>query len=257
MPVKLATWNVNSIRVRLAQVLDWLQTESPDILAIQETKTTDEMFPAAEFARLGYQVVCSGQKTYNGVAIISKHTATEVMTELPLFPDTQKRLLCARVGKLVILNIYVPNGMAPGTDKYAYKLDWLSHLQAFVQEQLEKTELLAVLGDFNIAPADEDVHNPEEWHGKVLVSEPEREHFFRLIDKGLVDCYRLFKQDAKSFSWWDYRASGFARNRGLRIDHILASKSLAEGCVASRIDTTPRKLERPSDHAPVVAEFNL
>ena len=254
---KLATWNVNSIRVRLVQVLDWLMMESPDILAIQETKITNEMFPAGEFEETGYQVVCNGQKTYNGVAVISKNAAAEVLTGFPSFPDPQKRLLYARFDNLAILNVYIPNGMALDTDKYAYKLDWLFHLQAFVQEQMGKTEQLAVLGDFNIAPADEDVCNPEEWRGRVLVSGPEREHFFRLIDKGLVDCYRLFKQDANGFSWWDYRASGFARNRGLRIDHILASKALAGHCVACRIDTAPRRLERPSDHAPVVAEFNL
>lgn len=257
MRLKLATWNVNSIRVRLAQVLDWLQAESPDILAVQETKTMDEMFPGTDFRQLGYKFVCSGQKTYNGVAIISKHSAVDVVTELPSFPDPQKRLLFARIGDLAILNVYVPNGSAPGTDKYDYKLDWLTHLQAFIQEQLGKTRLLAVLGDFNIAPTDEDVHNPEEWRGKVLVSEPEREHFFRLIDTGLVDCYRLFNQEGNKFSWWDYRASSFTRNRGLRIDHILASKSLAGHCVASRIDTKPRGLERPSDHAPLIAEFHL
>jgi len=255
--LKLATWNVNSIRVRLDQVLDWLRAESPDILAIQETKVTNDMFPVNEFLRQGYQVICNGQKTYNGVATISKSIAAEVVTELPSFPDPQKRLLYTRYDNLAILNIYVPNGMALGTEKFDYKLDWLSHLQVFVQQQINKTKRLVVLGDFNIAPADEDVHNPEEWRGKVLVSEQEREQFFLLIDKGLVDCYRIFKQEAKSFSWWDYRVSSFIRNRGLRIDHILASKPLAECCISSHIDKTPRKLERPSDHTPVVAEFNL
>ena len=254
---KLATWNVNSIRVRLAQVLDWLQAETPDILAIQETKVVDELFPVEEFRQLGYQVTCNGQKTYNGVAIISRAAATRVLTALPAFPDPQRRLLYAKFDQLALLNIYVPNGMAVGTDKYAYKLDWLANLQRFVQEQLDSTERLAVVGDFNIAPADADVHSPEEWRDKVLVSEPEREQFFRLIDQGLVDCYRLFEQAADSFSWWDYRASGFERNRGLRIDHILASKSLAARCTACRIDTAPRRLQRPSDHAPVVAEFDL
>ena len=255
--LKLATWNVNSIRVRLDQVLDWLHTEAPDILAIQETKITNDKFPAGEFMQAGYQAICNGQKTYNGVATISRLRAAEVVTELPAFPDPQRRLLYTRYDDLAILNIYVPNGMALGTDKFDYKLDWLSHLQTFVQAQLKNTERLVVLGDFNIAPADEDVHNPDQWRGKVLVSEQEREHYFQLLDKGLVDCYRLFKQDAKSFSWWDYRASSFARNRGLRIDHILASKPLADHCLTSRIDSTPRKLERPSDHAPVIAEFCL
>ena len=254
---KLATWNVNSIRVRLDQVLDWLQAQTPDILAIQETKVVDEMFPVEEFRQLGYQVICNGQKAYNGVAIISRNSATQVLTALPSFADPQRRLLYARFEQLAVLNIYVPNGMALGTDKYAYKLDWLASLQGFVREQLGSSERLVVVGDFNIAPADEDVHSPEQWRGKVLVSEPERDQFFRLIDQGLVDCFRLFQQDAGSFSWWDYRASGFERNRGLRIDHILASKTLAERCTSCRIDTAPRRLERPSDHAPVVAQFDL
>jgi len=255
--LKIATWNVNSIRVRLPQVLDWLAVESPDILALQETKIINELFPVEEFRKLGYRTICNGQKTYNGVAIISRESATDVIGDLPTFPDPQKRLLYARFRDVAVLNLYIPNGMEVGSGKYAYKLNWLAHLQKFVHERLGQSELLTILGDFNIAPADEDVHDPEAWQGNVLVSAAERAHFFQLIDKGLVDCYRLFKQDDNSFTWWDYRASGFERNRGLRIDHILASKQLAEHCKICRIDTAPRKLERPSDHAPVMAEFDL
>ena len=254
---KIATWNVNSIRVRLLQVLDWLQKETPDILAIQETKIVDELFPSEDFRQLGYRTLCNGQKTYNGVAVFSRTDADEILTQIPSFPDPQKRFLYARYGGLALLNLYVPNGMAIGTEKYAYKLDWLAHLRTFVRQHIDKTGLLALVGDFNIAPADADVHNPEEWRGKVLVSEAERERFFQLLDTGLVDCYRLVNQDATGFTWWDYRASGFARNRGLRIDHILANTALAGHCVACRIDTAPRALERPSDHAPLVAEFDL
>lgn len=254
---KIATWNVNSIRVRLVQVLDWLQAENPDILAVQETKSVNETFPAEEFRELGYQPLCNGQKTYNGVALISRAEPDEILTEIPAFPDPQRRFLYARYGELAVLNLYVPNGKAIGTEKYAYKLDWLAHLHSFVRQYIDKTRLLALLGDFNIAPADADVHNPAEWRGKVLVSEPERECFFQLLDAGLVDCYRLLNGDATGFTWWDYRASGFARNRGLRIDHILVNSALAGHCVACRIDTDPRALERPSDHAPLLAEFDL
>ncbi|MBF8269077.1 MAG: Exodeoxyribonuclease III [Gammaproteobacteria bacterium] len=255
--LKIATWNVNSIRVRLPQVLDWLAVAAPDIVALQETKIVNELFPVEEFRQAGYQTICNGQKTYNGVAIISKTPASDVVTDLPTFPDPQKRLLHARYGDIAVVNLYIPNGMAVGSDKYAYKLDWLTQLQQFLYERLGQMRLLVVLGDFNIAPADEDVHDPAAWQGSVLVSPAERAHFFQFIDKGLVDCYRLFKQEVHSFTWWDYRAAGFARNHGLRIDHILASRQLAEHCKICRIDTAPRKLERPSDHAPVIAVFDL
>lgn len=255
--LKIATWNVNSIRVRLVQVLDWLQAEGPDFLAIQETKTVDEMFPGEEFRQLGYQPLCNGQKTYNGVAVIGRTEPDEILAQIPEFPDPQKRFLYARYGDLAILNLYVPNGMAVGSVKYAYKLDWLAHVHTFVRQYIDKTRLLAVVGDFNIAPADADVYNPAEWRGKVLASEPERERFFQLIDAGLVDCYRRANEEAAGFTWWDYRAAGFARNRGLRIDHILANTGLAGHCIACRVDTAPRALERPSDHAPLVAEFDL
>ena len=255
--LKIATWNVNSIRVRLPQVLDWMAVESPDILALQETKTVNALFPVEEFRQLGFQTICNGQKTYNGVAIISKVPASDLIGDLPAFPDQQKRLLYARFGAVAVLNLYIPNGSAIGSEKYAYKLEWLAHLQSFVHEQLCKTELLVVLGDFNIAPADADVHDPEAWRGQVLVSAAERAQFFQLIDKGLVDCYRLFNPEGNGFTWWDYRASSFERNRGLRIDHILASRQLAGHCKICRIDTAPRKRERPTDHAPVIAVFEL
>ena len=255
--VKIATWNVNSIRVRLPQVLDWLATESPDILALQETKIVDALFPAAEFGQLGYHALCNGQKTYNGVAILSRVEATIISAGLPTYPDPQKRFLYAKCGNLAVLNLYVPNGNTVGSEKYTYKLDWLTQLQMFVQKELLRQELLVVLGDFNIAPTDADVYDPAAWRDQVLVSEAERAHFFQLIDKGLVDSYRLLNQDGREFTWWDYRAAGFERNHGLRIDHILVSKQLAECCKNCRIDTVPRKLERPSDHAPVIATFAL
>jgi len=255
--LKIATWNVNSIRVRLSQVLDWLATESPDILALQETKVVDTSFPAVEFHQLGYQVLCNGQKTYNGVAILSRVEANIICNDLPTFPDPQKRFLYARCGELALVNVYIPNGNAIGSEKYVYKLDWLTHLQKFVQNQLLHQKLLVVLGDFNIAPTDADVYDPAVWRDQVLVSEAERAHFFQLIDKGLVDSYRLLNQDGREFTWWDYRAAGFERNHGLRIDHILVSKQLAECCKNCRTDTVPRKAERPSDHAPVIATFAI
>jgi exodeoxyribonuclease-3 len=254
---KIATWNVNSLRVRMQHVLDWLDREKPDVLALQEIKMTDETFPVLEFAEAGYLATYSGQKTYNGVATLSK-TAQEIVTKaVPGFPDPQKRVLGTMTRDIFILNLYVPNGSEVGSDKYRYKLDWLSHLNAYTGDALKQYKHCILLGDFNIAPADEDVHDPEEWAGKVLCSEDERSAFFDLTACGLTDCFRLFEQESGSFSWWDYRAAAFRRNRGLRIDHILASKPLAGSCHSCRIDKAPRKLERPSDHAPVIAEFEL
>ncbi|MFQ5659241.1 MAG: exodeoxyribonuclease III [Gammaproteobacteria bacterium] len=255
--MKIATWNVNSLRVRLPHILNWLDVVKPGILALQETKVVDEEFPVETFKRHGYQAVFSGQKTYNGVAILSRDNARNVNTTFPAFPDPQRRILLAKVNTLSVLNLYVPNGSEVGSEKYAYKLEWLSHLLSYIDEQLEQNENLVVLGDFNIAPADADVHDPEAWRGKVLVSGAEREAFFQLTGKGLMDCYRLFEHEEQGFSWWDYRAGSFRRNRGLRIDHILASTALARLCMSCRIDKAPRRLQRPSDHAPVVAEFNI
>jgi exodeoxyribonuclease-3 len=253
--MKIATWNVNSLRVRLPQVLAWIASEQPDVLALQETKLTDEDFPREAFTQVRYHAAFAGQKTYNGVAIISRTAPEMRATGIPGFADPQRRVLRADIGGIDILNLYVPNGAEVGSDKYDYKLDWLSHLQNWVRELLAANPRLIVLGDFNIAPENEDVHDPAEWEGKVLFSEPERTHFRRLLEAGLVDCFRLFEQPPGSFTWWDYRAAGFRRNRGLRIDHILAGPGLAAGCRACRIDVEPRRAERPSDHAPVVAEF--
>lgn len=254
---RIATWNVNSLRVRLPHVQDWLAANSPDVLALQETKMTDDMFPTDALAAIGYRSVFSGQKTYNGVALLVKQPVELLATALPGYADPQKRVLCAKLGRLCILNLYVPNGSEVGSDKYRYKLEWLDHLQSWVTSLMESQEHLILLGDFNIAPSDEDVHDPEEWRGQVLCSEPERAQFQALIQKGLKDCFRLFPQPEKSYSWWDYRAAGFRRNRGLRIDHILADAGLADRCRACRVDISPRKLEQPSDHAPVIAEFEL
>lgn len=253
--LKIAAWNVNSINVRLEHVLDWLATEQPDVLAIQETKSMDDSFPANEFQQAGYHVVFSGQKTYNGVAIVSKLPATDVITDIPGLDDPQRRILVATVGDVRIINLYVPNGQAVGTDKYAYKLDWLQKVTAFVETQQAIYPNVVVLGDFNIAPDDRDVREPEKWAGEVLCSEPERAALQSLLATGLHDSFRLFDQEEKLFSWWDYRMLAFRRNRGLRIDLILVSDAMRERCTRSWIDKAPRKLDRPSDHAPVIAEF--
>ena len=255
--MKIATWNVNSLNVRLPQVLDWLRDRQPDILALQETKLTDPDFPILDIANVGYQAVLSGQKTYNGVAILSRQPASEIVTDLPGLDDPQRRVLGATVGKVRVLNLYVPNGQTVGSDKYAYKLAWLDKLAAWLETELSRHARLVALGDFNIAPEDRDVHDPAAWAGHVLCSEPERAAFRRLLDLGLQDTFRLFEQAEPSFSWWDYRAAAFRRNLGLRIDHILASPALATTCTACQVDKAPRRLERPSDHAPVIAEFNL
>ena len=255
--MKIATWNVNSLTVRLPQVLDWLGQQQPDILALQETKLTDADFPTLDIANAGYQAVFAGQKTYNGVALLSRLPAGEIVTDLPGLDDPQRRVLGATVGKMRVLNLYVPNGQAVGSDKYAYKLAWLDKLAAWLQNELARHPQLVVLGDFNIAPEDRDVHDPVAWAGQVLCSEAERAAFRRLLDLGLKDAFRLFPQEDHAFSWWDYRAAAFRRNLGLRIDHILASPALAAACTACQVDKAPRRLERPSDHAPVIAEFAI
>ncbi len=254
--MKIATWNVNSLRVRLPQVLDWLEREQPDLLAVQETKTADADFPAPAFAEAGYHAVFSGQKTYNGVAIISKGAAEDALTDPANLEDPQRRILAATCGDIRVINLYVPNGSEVGSDKYAYKLDWLDKIRSFIAAELGRHPRLVALGDFNIAPEDRDVHDPEAWREKILCSTPERQAFQDLLNLGLNDAFRLFEQEEASFSWWDYRAAGFRRNLGLRIDHILVSPALREACRSCRIDKSPRKLERPSDHAPVVAEFS-
>lgn len=257
MVFKIASWNVNSLNVRLPQVLDWLVAESPDILALQETKLVDEKFPRAEIEAAGYKALFAGQKTYNGVALLSRKAGTDPVTDIPGLDDPQRRVLAATYGKLRVINLYVPNGESVDSDKYQYKLGWLKKLAAWLRAELAAHPRLVVLGDFNIAPEPRDVYDPKAWEGSVLFSEPERAAFRALLDVGLCDSFRLFEQPEKSFSWWDYRMQGFRRNLGLRIDHILASAELCKACKASRIDKGPRASERPSDHAPVVAEFRL
>ena len=255
----LASWNVNSLRVRLPQVLDWLAANQPDLVGLQETKLQDEHFPLAELNAAGYNAVANGQKTYNGVALLSRQPlqAEEVTRELPDFEDPQRRVLAATYGDLRFINLYVPNGAEPGSDKFRYKLDWFDALTAYLQQQRQLYPNLVVVGDFNIAPEDRDVHDPQIWQGSVLVSEPERAKFRQLLALGFKDSFRLFDQSEGAYTWWDYRAAAFRRNRGLRIDHILVSNNLADRVMGSTIDTAPRKLERPSDHAPVVATIQL
>lgn len=253
--MKIATWNVNSLNVRLPQVVTWLAEAQPDVLALQETKLVDEKFPMAEIAAAGYQAVFSGQKTYNGVAILSKRPASEVVKDIPGLDDAQRRVLGAVYGDVRVLNLYIPNGESVESDKYQYKLGWLDKLIAFVAAEIKRYPKLVVMGDFNIAPEERDVHDPQLWADRVLFSAAEREAFQRLLATGLCDTFRLFDQAEQQFSWWDYRMNAFRRNMGLRIDHILASKPLCEKCRSCAIDKTLRKNERPSDHAPVMAEF--
>ncbi len=254
--MKLATWNVNSLKVRLPQVLDWLQQQQPDVLCLQETKLTDENFPQHDLAEAGYHSLFAGQKTYNGVAILSKQPGSTLVTAIPDFADEQKRVLAATFGELRVICIYVPNGEAVESTKYEYKLKWLQALHVWLGYELKNHPKLAILGDYNIAPDDRDVHDPEAWAGSVLCSQPERDAFLELLNLGFADSFRLFDQPEKTYSWWDYRMMAFRRNRGLRIDHILLSHMLVEHCNACRIDKATRKLERPSDHAPVIAELS-
>jgi exodeoxyribonuclease-3 len=255
--MKIATWNVNSLRVRLDHVLEWLEAERPDVLALQETKLRDENFPVAAFEPLGYRCAFSGQPTYNGVALITREPVSNIVTDLADSSDPQRRVLGATVGDVRIYDLYVPNGQTVDSDKYQYKLRWLESLTQTLRGELERHRHCVIVGDFNIAPEDRDVHDPDAWRGKVLCSEPERAALARLLDLGLHDVFRRFDQPDESYSWWDYRAAAFRRNRGLRIDLILASGPLSERCAGCRIDSGPRRLERPSDHTPVVAEFAL
>jgi exodeoxyribonuclease-3 len=253
--MKIATWNVNSLKVRLPHVLDWLAAAQPDALCLQETKTEDKGFPFAELEAAGYRALHNGQKTYNGVAILARGEPAEVQRDIPGFADPQKRILAATVNGVRLVCAYMPNGSEVGSEKYAYKLQWLAALTAWLREEMTRHPRLALLGDFNIAPDDRDVHDPVAWAGKILCSEPERAAFRGFVELGLADAFRLFEQAEKSYSWWDYRMMAFRRNIGLRIDHILLSPELAGRCRTCSIDKAPRKLERPSDHAPVVAEL--
>ena len=256
-PFKIASWNVNSLKVRLPHVLQWLEKVQPDVLVLQETKTMDENFPAEEIQEAGYQVIYSGQKTYNGVAILSKqdYLIEDVITDLPKLDDHQRRIMAATINGIRILDLYVVNGSEVGSEKFEYKLDWLDKVTDWVQQQSKQYPQFVILGDFNIAPADRDVHNPKSWHEKILCSTPERNALRKILDLGFVDTFRMFEQDDDIFSWWDYRSGGFDKNMGLRIDLVLASDLLAEQCIDSYVDPEPRGWERPSDHAPVVSEF--
>ncbi|AFZ65989.1 exodeoxyribonuclease III [Deinococcus peraridilitoris] len=253
--MKIASWNVNSLNVRLPQVLAWLQEHRPDVLALQETKLEDARFPVAVFEELGYCAVYSGQKTYNGVALLSRTPLTEVQIGIPQYTDEQRRVVAATLAGVRVVCLYVPNGQAVGSAKYHYKLEWLSHVRTWLEEELARHTRLAVVGDLNIAPEDRDVHDPRRWEGQVLVSGPERAAFQSLLDLGLQDALRLSPQSEGIFSWWNYGALAFRRNWGLRIDHVLLSGELARECRACWVDRQPRGNERPSDHAPVVAEF--
>ena len=253
--MKIATWNVNSLNVRLQHVLDWLAANQPDVLCLQETKLEDAKFPFEAFSAIGYQAVHAGQKTYNGVAILSKHSFNDVTINIPAFVDEQKRVIAATIGDVRIVCAYMPNGQSLESDKYQYKLSWLKALTAWLREELQRHPKLALLGDYNIAPEDRDVHDPAAWVGQVLVSPPERAAFKELIGLGLTDAFCLFEEQECIYSWWDYRMAAFRRNLGLRIDHILLSPGLTAKCSACWIDKGPRKLERPSDHTPVIADL--
>jgi exodeoxyribonuclease-3 len=254
--LKLATWNVNSLTVRLPQVLDWLSAQNEhggmDVLALQETKTTDDKFPKAEIEAAGYHVAFFGQKTYNGVALIAKHPITEVVHNIPGFSDEMARVITATVNGVRVVGAYFPNGQAPDSDKFVYKMAWLTALQAFIKDELSRHDKLVLMGDFNITWDDLDVWDPVALAGTIHCTDEERAHFKSLLDLGLTDAFRLFEQAPKSYSWWDYREFAFKRNRGLRIDHILVSSALVKSVKACVIDKTPRKNERPSDHTPVV-----
>ena len=251
----IATWNINSLRIRLPQVLNWCATARPDILALQEIKLQDEHFPLTDIVTAGYEATYSGQKTYNGVAILSREQPMDIITDLPGYEDPQRRLLAATIGDLRVVNVYVPNGQDVDSEKYRYKLEWLAHLRDFIGQQLKEYPRLVLLGDFNIAPEDRDVYDPKAWKEKILCSSAERAALQSILDTGLKDSFRLTKQEKNQYSWWDYRMNGFKRNQGLRIDLVLTSKELSTQKTRCVIDREPRGWDRPSDHAPVVTTF--
>jgi exodeoxyribonuclease-3 len=244
------------MKVRLPHVVEWLQNHEPDVLVLQEIKQLTENFPTEALQEIGYHSIASGQKTYNGVAVISKSPATDLVTDFPDLDDPQRRILASTVDDIRIVDLYIPNGSEVGSEKYEYKLNWLKSLRNFLEAEMQRHENVVVLGDFNIAPADADVYDPEKWGDAILCSPPEREALGELFKLGLTDVFRKFEHPDGTFSWWDYRAAGFRRNAGLRIDLILTSNSMTERCKASYVDKEPRAWERPSDHAPVVAEFD-
>ncbi len=255
--MKLATWNVNSLKVRLPHVLEWLKTSEPDVLCLQETKLTDDNFPLEEIRSAGYEAIYSGQKTYNGVAILSRFPLADRTDGIPGFEDEQKRVLSATVNGTRVVCAYVPNGESPTSEKFPYKLKWLDAFRNWLKTELALYPAMAVLGDYNIAPEDRDVHDPKAWEGSVLVSPQERRAFNEILGLGFRDSFRLFDQPDKVFTWWDYRMNAFRRNMGLRIDHILLSDALAVKCTGCKVDIFPRKMERPSDHAPVMTEVEV
>ena len=255
--LRLATWNVNSLRVRLPHLLEWLARAQPDVACLQETKTEDRNFPLGEIEAAGYRVAYSGQKTYNGVAILSRTALAAEARGIPGFADDPKRVIAATIEGVRVVCLYAPNGQEPGSEKYAYKLRWYSALTSWLATALQEAKYLAVLGDLNIAPEARDVHDPKRWEGKIHFSEPERAAFRALLELGFRDAFRLFDQPEKQFTWWDYRLAAFQRGWGLRIDHVLLSPQLAARCSSCVIDVEPRKLERPSDHAPVMTEVEL
>ncbi len=256
-PFTVTSWNVNSLNVRLPHVLQWLETNPVDVLGLQETKMTDEKFPEEAIHQAGYQVAFSGQPTYNGVALLSKTPAEEIITDPPDVSDEHRRIIAGTVNGVRVINLYVVNGKAVGDEKYDYKLDWLNRVSNWIEDETKQYEHLVIMGDFNIAPADADIHDPDAWRDQILCSAAERSALQRLLDMGYIDTFRQFEQEPETYSWWDYRQAAFRRNMGLRIDLVLASAALAPKCVSSIVDKEPRRWERPSDHAPVVASFSL
>lgn len=255
--MKLATWNINSLTVRLPQVLQWLDANPVDVLALQEIKMTDDKFPAGALLAAGYQAQWFGQKTYNGVALVTRSAATEVVRNIPGFDDDMARVLTATVDGVRVIGAYFPNGQEPGSDKFEYKMHWLKALREWVRTELEQHPRLVLMGDYNITFDDDDVWDPVGLRDTIHCTEEERYQLRALVALGLTDAHRLFPQPPKSYSWWDYREFAFRRNRGMRIDHVLVSQALLPSVRACAIDRTPRKNERPSDHTPVVLELAL
>jgi len=253
--LRIATWNVNSLRVRMPHLEEWLETQKPEVVALQETKMEDTVFPSEALKALGYEVIFSGQKTYNGVALLSRYGFEKVEMNLPGVDDAQKRVIGATIQGIRIWNFYVPNGASVGSEKYAYKLKWLEDVKNALALELKHHPAMVLMGDFNIAPEDKDVHDPSAWEGSVLVSPEERAALAQWMKLGFKDCFREKSPTDIAYSWWDYRLNAFRRNMGLRIDHIFATPSLAAQCQHCWIDKEPRQWERPSDHAPVIAEF--
>ena len=253
--MRLATWNVNSLAVRLPQLLDWLRAHPLDAIVLQETKLTDDKFPAAEIGAAGYRAVCFGQRTYNGVALLTRTDAGDVVRNIPGHDDEQARVIAATVAGVRVIGAYFPNGQAPDSDKFVYKLRWIEALRDWVRTELAAHAQLVLMGDFNIAPEDRDVYDPVAWAGQIHCTPEEREHFRQLLALGLVDAFRLFDQPPKSWTWWDYRNLAFRKNQGLRIDQAPVCAALAPRVTACTIDKAPRRNERPSDHAPVVVEI--